>query len=73
MKGKGRIIHYRAGAGRLWPLSSPMTVFYDPANPRRAFAQVKRSGAGVGGWLLTVFGAVSLFVLAPILLVFVMM
>lgn len=70
VRAKGSSINYGAPASRLWPLGSPMPVYYNPAKPWQAYAQVKRvGGAAAAGWGLIIAGAL-LLAGAPVLLYF---
>lgn len=66
VKYKGSRIDFDTPARRLWPIGSPMPVYYNPAKPWQSYAQVKRSG-GVGtvGVVFTTVGIMLVLFIAP--------
>ncbi|NEG96596.1 hypothetical protein CS006_01210 [Bifidobacterium primatium] len=59
------VTNLRAMAQQLWPLGSPMPVYYDPADPSKAFAHHVNKRMSMVAIVLCATGAGTLAILLP--------
>ncbi len=67
----GRHTDYNAISQRLWPLGSPMPVYYNPQDPSESFAQKVPSKPSLVGTVFTLVGAGIVVVSVLVFLIFI--